>query len=495
MKLMQEGIRAERYLVCWRGLDKQLQVVSSQGLDAEAVFVSEALSVTLLEEVAASGEPRWSDEKKSLDGSLTFLLAGIKSYMCVPVKFPGRPETAVLYVDDRKTVARFSYTDYTNLLNLARKIGNPTAHVNQRMAAAPPPGLRAPEVRAEQTFKLPIAQQVSFFRSMATFIQAGIPLLHALHALAQSGESPVLKRFCDSLHRLLLKGNPLSDGCARLSNFSPMVLHMLKSAESSGQLAEVLSQLAIYLEENYARQGRIRTALVYPAIVLCASLVMAVVLPTFVLRDQLKSYTSLADLPLPTKILVLVGDIARFPGTWVGGVILLLLLPRLAKRLFGYGRIRRFIHHFSLTASPTARAYCAWQEVSLASSLGLQLKSGVNLLQALRTSLAVSGSPLLMDVSDDILEKVRQGETLSRALQLAPGISKPFRQLLVAGEESGHIVSALEWIARAAKLDFDHAVDTSIRLIEPMAMMIMGVIVGVVTLGTLLPSLKMMESI
>lgn len=494
LKLMQKGIRAERYLVCWRGMDHKLRVVAAQGMDEKALFVSEALSVSLLEGVASSGEPCWSDQDQALEGSLTFMLAGIKSYICVPVKFPGRPEAGLLYVDDRKTVARFTYTDYTNLLNIARKVGNPTAPPSQKLPP-PPPSARPAEVKAVGTYKLPIGQQVSFFRSMSTFIQSGIPLLHGLHALGQSGESPLLKKFCDALHRHLLKGNPLSEGCQRLSNFSPMVLHMLKSAESSGQLAQVLNQLAIYLEESYARVGRIRSALVYPIIVLCASLVMAVVLPTFVLRDQLKSYTTMAELPLPTKILVTVGDIARFPGTWVATTVLLLLLPRLTRKLLGDGRIQRFYHQFFCSFSPTARAYCAWQEVSLASSLGLQLKAGVNLLQALRTSLAVSGSPLLTDVSEKILERVRQGDTLSRALELAPGISKPFRQLLIAGEESGHIVSALEWIARSAKLDFDHAIDTSIRLIEPMAMLLMGVVVGIVTLGTLLPSLKMMESI
>lgn len=491
LKLMQDGIQAERYLVCWRGLDEQLQVVASIGLDAKALFISEALSVSLLEEVASTGEPCWSDQQKILDGSLTFLLAGIKSYMCVPIKFTGRPETAVLYVDDRKTVARFSYTDYTNLLNLARRLGNPTA--NQKFAPSPKQAGRPADVKSENVYKLPIAQQVSFFRSLSTFINAGIPLLHGIHALAQNAESKLLQGFCDGLHRILLKGNPLSEGCRRLGNFSPMVLHMLKSAENSGQLAEVLGQLAVYLEENYARQARIRSALVYPTLVLAASLAMAIVLPTFVLRDQLKSYTTMAELPIPTKILVWVGDIARFPGSWLVAIIGAFLLPRLGRKLLADGRVRRVLHRAFWMAGPTARSYCAWQEVSLASALGLQLKSGVNLLEALRTSLLVSGSPLLMDASEDILEKVRQGEALSKALELAPGISKPFRQLLVAGEESGHIVSALQWISNSAKLDFDHAVDTSIRLIEPMAMLLMGVIVGVVTLGTLLPSLKLME--
>ena len=481
---MQSGIRAERYLVCWRGLDHKLQVVAAYGMDQKALFVSEALSVSLLEGVATSGEPCWSDQEHTLDGSLTFMLAGIKSYICVPVKFPGRAESGLLYVDDRKNVARFSYTDYTNMLNIARKVGNPSAPSSAKLPPPPPSSSpRAPEAQAKGLHELKIAHQVSFFRSMSTFIQSGIPLLHGLHALGQSGESPQLKKFCEALHRHLLKGNPLSEGCQRLSNFSPMVLHMLKSAESSGQLAQVLNQLALYLEESYGRSARIRSALVYPTIVLMASLVMAVVLPTFVLRDQLKSYTTMAELPLPTKILVMIGDVARFPGTWVAAVVALLLLPALTSKILGDGRIQRSYHQFFCSFSPTARAYCAWQEVSLASSLGLQLKSGVNLLQALRTSLAVSGSPLLADVSEKIIDKVRNGETLSKALKMAPGISKPFLQLLTAGEESGHIVSALEWIARAAKLDFDHAVDTSIRLIEPMAMLLMGVIVGAVYLA------------
>ncbi|MFN8609091.1 MAG: type II secretion system F family protein [Vulcanimicrobiota bacterium] len=397
----------------------------------------------------------------------------------------------MLYVDDRKTVARFSYTDYTNLLNLARRIGNPTA--SQKFSPGPKPTVRPAELKSENVFKLPNAQQVSFFRSLSTFINAGIPLLHGIHALAQNAESKIQQEFCEALHRVLLKGSPLSEGCRRLGNFSAMVLHMLKSAENSGQLAEVLGQLALYLEENYSRLARIRSALVYPALVLAASLAMAVILPTFVLRDQLKSYTSMQELPIPTKLLVLVGDVARFPGTWVALAVALFLLPRMLRKLMADGRVRRVYHRLFWLAGPTARPYCAWQEVSLASSLGLQLKAGVNLLEALRTALLVSGSPLLMDASEEILDKVRNGKQLSKALELAPGISKPFRQLLVAGEESGHIVSALSWIANAAKLDFDHAVDTSIRLIEPMAMLLMGLIVGVVTLGTLLPSLKLME--
>jgi len=95
--------------------------------------------------------------------------------MCVPVRFPGRSETAVLYVDDRKTVARFSFTDYSNLLNVARRIGNPAA--SKKFIQSPKSEkleIKAAEtVKSNEQFKLPIAQQVTFFRSLATFIQAG----------------------------------------------------------------------------------------------------------------------------------------------------------------------------------------------------------------------------------------------------------------------------------------------------------------------------------
>ncbi|MBT9584836.1 type II secretion system F family protein [bacterium] len=496
---LRELIKAERYLVSWWGEKQVITVVGSFGLDGENIF-TEALSLSLLEEVARTQEPRWSDHDQAEEFSLTFMLSGIKSYLCIPVKFSDPRGTGLLYADDRKRIAQFSFTDYSNVLNLARRLGQPVKQTASRRPPPPAPAVTTPSgpsgpASVQNRCTLPVGQQVTFFRSMATFVQAGIPLLHGLHALAQHGESTRLKNFCTELHRYLLKGNPFSAGCGRLGQFSAMVLQLLTCAENSGQLALVLSQLAQYLEESHKRRIAFLQALIYPGFVLSACLALVIALPTFVLRDQLRAYEAMGGLPLPTRLLLWIGNIASSPISWLVLAALLLALPAIMRSLLRRPETTRLWHEFLWKNPISGRAYCAWQEASLASSLSLQLKAGVPLLEALQSSLLVGGSPLLESQAPIVLEHVRQGDPLSEALMLTPAIRPTFRQMLVAGEESGHLISSLEWISRAAKLEFDQSLDTALQLMEPVIMATMGVVVGFVCLGTLLPSLRLLESI
>lgn len=500
LKRLRETVRAERYLVAWRkpGEQKGFSVVSAFGIDPESLWVSEAVSISLLEEVLQTGEPRWSDQDQTHEGSLTFLLAGIKSYVCVPIKFPVDQGIALLYADDRKNIAHFNFTDFTNVLNLARRLAYPGEGTNRMPPSPIPPPPPRPSVTLEGSqgkWKLKTRHQIAFFRSMATFIQSGIPVLHALHALGQQGESRELRGLCQDLHRYLCKGNALSEGCKKLARFSPMVLYMLTSAENSGQLAEVLGHLAQFLEESYNRRQRVRHALVYPCLILVACLGMAIALPTFILRDQLQTYATMGALPLPTQVLLWVGNTARSPFPWLALPGICLSAPWWVPKILHHPRFRYALHRFLLANPITHRTYCAWQEVSLATSLGLQMRAGVSILSALDVAVKVGGSPLLEEYSEALLEKVRFGDTLSTALMQAPGIGKPFCQMLVAGEESGHVVRALDWVGQSAKLEFDHTLDTTVQLIEPLMMLLMGLLVGFVTLGTLLPSLRMLDNL
>ena len=493
LKQLRALVKGERYLVAWFNPAQQLEVVAAFGFDVEKFFVSEALSISLLQDTACSGESRWSDQDVLPDGSLTFLLAGIKSYICVPVKLP--QGVGILYVDDRKAVARFNFTDYNNVLNLARRLVAPVDTVPARPVARSMPVKASTEGSPAGTKPLPIAQQVSFFRSLATFLQAGIPLLHGLYSLGEQGETARLKAFCSELHRLLLRGNALSAGCQKLGGFSPMVQHMLLCAEKSGQLVTVLSHLAEYLEESHARRQRLAQAMVYPAIVLLVCLGMAIVLPTYVLRDQLRSYAAMGPLPWPTQVLVWVGDVASSPWSWAAAVAGAFLLPLAIKFLTRQPRVQAWLHRALLGNPITGRLYRSRQEVTLATALQLQLHAGVSLLDALHSSLHACNSPLIDGKAPELIEMVRQGETLAKVFRATPGLGRPFCQMLQAGEESGHVVSALQWVARSAKLDFDLSLDTALRLVEPLVMVLMGLVVGVITLGSLLPSLTMLDKL
>jgi len=485
MKALRAAVKAERYLILWYPTEAEYpQIVASLGFDESKLFVSEALSLSLLQQAARTGESCWSDETLLENGSLTFVLAGIKSFLCVAVRYPNG--TGILYVDDRKVIGRFHYTDFANVLNLGRRLANPTA-ANPSAASS---RVRSLEVSAAAvgSVRLPLRLQVSFFRTMATFLQSGIPLLHGLNSLAEQGEGP-LRDYCRQLHKALLRGNPFSESCRKLGGFSPIVLHMLLCAERSGQLAEVLATLAQFLEDSHSRRQHLIQAMVYPMVVLSACLALAVVLPTFVLRDQLQAYVAQGPLPLPTQLLVWVGDAARSPFPWVALLLGILALPSLLRRITA--REWGFLHRLLLNNPVTRRLYCARQEVTLATTLQMQLRAGVPLLEALQGSLEACDSPLIEVAA--VLEKARQGQTLAQTMRGLPGLGRSFCPLLVAGEETGHAVQTLEWISRSAKLEYDLALDTALRLVEPVMMVLMGLVVGVVTLGTLLPSLRLLE--
>jgi type II secretory pathway component PulF len=494
LKQLRALVKGERYLVAWARPAQQLEVVAAFGFDVQKIFVSEALSMSLLLDVAQTGEARWSDEDLTCDGSLTFMLAGIKSYICVPVKFP--EGLGILYTDDRKVVARFNYTDYANVLNLARRLVSP-AEPGQPARPLPNPkrGAMQPPVDSPTADlrPLPMAQQVNFFRCLATFLQAGIPLLHALYALGEQGETPRLKSYCKDLHRQLLRGSALSEACQKLGGFSAMVQHMLVCAEKSGQLASVLKHLSEYLEEGHARKQRLGQAMVYPAIVLLVCLAMAVILPTYVLRDQLRGYAAMGPLPWPTQVLVWVGNLASSPWLWGALILWVAMLPGMLRRLSKMPALQRGLHRLLLGNPLTGRLYRARQEVTLATALQLQLQAGVPLLESLRGSFQACSSPLIEASAPQLIDQVRQGEPLAKVFQATPGLSRPFCQMIQAGEETGHVVRALDWVARSAKLDFDLSLDTALRLVEPVVMVLMGLVVGVITLGSLLPSLNLLE--
>ncbi len=499
MPAFQKLLPAQRYLAAWLVPGQPLEVLESVGFDSDRLLVSEAISLSVLEEVAQSGEGQWSGQGKLADGSLTFMLAGIKAYVCVPVKMFQAGGTGLLYADDLESVTRFSYTDFANALNFGRRLGAPAEKPSRVRAAAAPVKASLPlgeeiEVVVSR-HRIPIAQQVSFFRSMATFMSAGIPLLHGLHALSVQGESKVMREFSQELYAALLRGQSLSEACQRNSPFRPMVVHMLACAERSGQLSTVLNLLSEYLEETHSRRQRLLQALVYPAFVLLLCVLMAVVLPTFILRDQLQSYAHLGDLPWATKALLLVGNLARSGWTWAALALLLGGFPLAWKKMMANLRFKQSVLRGLLAFPPTRRITMAWHEVSLATTLALQLKSGVSVLEALHSAIRAVGSPLLEGQADRLVGYLRDGETLSFSLSKAPGVGRPFCQMLRAGEESGHVVTALEWLQRNAKLDFDHALETALSLVEPFVMLFLGVVVGIVTLGSLLPSLKLLEQL
>jgi type II secretory pathway component PulF len=322
-------------------------------------------------------------------------------------------------------------------------------------------------------------KQASLFRILGAFVHAGIPLLQGLSALALQGETPRLRELTAQVHKHVSRGNRLSEGLGRFGEFDDLVLPLLQAAESSGKLDEVFRMLSEHLDDKQDRRRKVQSALVYPSLVLGAGVTMALTVPPMVLKDQLRSFGTVG-LPLPTRMLLFMSH----PLFW-----LLLLL--------GAGVIWRCtkIPGWQGRLPVLKRVYASGIEVSLATTLALQLGAGVALLPAVENSIHACRLPRGDALARGVLAQLREGEPLVRALRLMKVLRKTFLSMLASGEEAGKTVEALEWNARVCKLEYEQCLDNAVRLLEPAVMVLLGIIVGVIALGSLLPTLQLLQTV
>lgn len=481
LRELRATVQGERYLVAWFPEPEQFEVVASFGFEVERIEISEFLSLTILKGVAKRVQARWSDpDLPGDDGTLSYQLSGIKSYLCIPVKLEGG--VGILYADHRSARNLFTFTDLTNAQNLARRLTRPGTSAAPPRAPPPPTPLPPAAEREAPQSRLPATHQVNLLRCLAVLLQAGISLLAALESLAEQAETRRLRLYCSGLREQVMQGRALSDAMRGQGGYPRWVDRMLLSAERSGQLVLVLQSLADHLERGASRRRRLAQSLQYPAAVLLLVMLGVLLLAPQLLRGPLQA---MGPLPWPTRALLLLSE----PFCWIG----LTLLVAGSVRLLSTSSTRLWLHRLLLNCSLTRRVYQARQEVTLATSLQLQLQAGVPLLEALRSAFLLCDPPDLTAQAAVSLGRVTQGDPLSEALAPLPWLGAWFCHLLRAGEESGHTVNSLGWIARAAQLEFDDALDRAQSLLEPLVLLLLGVLVGLVCVATLMPTLQMLE--
>jgi len=333
---------------------------------------------------------------------------------------------------------------------------------------------------------------VLLFRSLSTFMQSGIPLLRSLECLAQQGETENLRQASHQLADELLKGSALSAAFTRHQLCPEFAVQLLRCAERSGQLAAIMERLAGHYLEQYTRRARLRAALTYPLIMLVVSLAMAVLIPTLVLKDLLRSFESQGALPWPTALLVLIGRLASSPWFWLGLLVATVLLVRAAP---GWERWKRPAHTFLAHAPGLGNFYRCHVHIQFLTCLAIQLRAGLPLLGALREAIDSPGSPLLDDSRALVLTAVMDGLPLSQALLKEPLLGDSLSRYLEAGEETGRLDVVLEWMARMTQDKLEYLQDGLMSLLEPFILLVMGIVAGVVTTGTLLPTFQVLDQL
>lgn len=493
-------LKAQRYVVLGsRG--GELELVASHGVDGD-LYRSAVISHAVFERVWQSGEPVLSEDFGATDwradfDSNTFLLSDIQSVLCVPVFDAERKVMAVLYADHLTRKKAFSFTDLLNVRRLASRFEPrpPAPEPLRRAAPAPTVAPRAaPALSAPATVPLVLRakDRLMLLRTLSNYLEAGISLLQGLEGLAAAGETPAIRTVADRTASSLLAGRPLSMALAAAGEFPSYVVRALQVGERSGALSQVLHRLSVTEERAWQNRQRLISQLAYPLFLLVACLILATALPSCVLSGQLQALQNQGqELPALSLWMLRVGQWLARPSSWLIAVVGAWLLLRSLPRLLQTPAVQRNMMRIPYVGGVLSR-YC---ELHCCLSLALTLGVGMSLLEAVPLAVNSCGLGGLEPLGEAVLVKLRNGVPLSVAVRVLPFFTSSTRAMLYAGEESGKVASSLEASARLLQIDLESALDSATAALEPAILLLMGLLVGTVTLAALLPSVRLIESL
>ena len=336
-----------------------------------------------------------------------------------------------------------------------------------------------------------------FFRSLGSMFEAGVPIHRALENLGQQGSSPGYRKAAHSISSSIQMGKALSRAMGEHPRqFSSLHLRLIQSGEQSGRLGHVLLSLADYEEKSLALTRQVKGSLVTPLFISLVCLAMVLVLPPLCLQGMLLMLKdSGVALPWPTRVLLEVSRWLSSPWFYGGALAALGVLVWLAILVMRRPGVRLGIWRGLLQVPMIGPLLRVLAVVRFSQTLGSMLQSGNNLLLSVSLAAQTSGNAVLQEGIEQALQQLREGESLAHSLEVTGFFPKSFLSTLVAGEESGSLVLLLRELVKLLELDFRYRLEVFTSALEPMMMMVVGLVVGFVSLAALLPMLKVVESL
>jgi type IV pilus assembly protein PilC len=343
--------------------------------------------------------------------------------------------------------------------------------------------------------KVKLDDLLIFSRQLATLIDAGIPLVHAMGILSDQIENKNLKSVVVTVRQDISAGMSFCDALGKHPKvFSDFFINMVKAGESSGQLDDVLDRLASYLEKSAALTRKIRSSLVYPSVVVTMAMAITAVLLLKVVPTFKGIFDTLGGtLPLPTRILIGISDLFRLYFLFVAAT--LIILGFLFKKYINTKKGRYNFDKTKLKAPILGTLFRKVAVAKFARTFSTLVRSGVSILNALEIVSKTSGNKVVEEAVVNSSVSVKEGEPLSKPLSKS-GVFPPMVCAMInVGEQTGQLEKMLSKIADFYDEQVDAATSALTSMIEPLVIAFLGIVIGGIVISLFLPIFKITELI
>lgn len=362
--------------------------------------------------------------------------------------------------------------------------------------------LKVGEKKQSKEIELPWAGRIKsadmtiMTRQLSTMVSSGMSILRALNVLERQTENDKLKKVLAVVRRNVESGVPLSDALERHPEvFNPLYVSMVRAGETGGVLESSLHRVADQLEKDDALRRQIKSAMVYPTVIVTFAAIVLLALITFlvpVFEGIFKQFDG--ELPLITRFTVGLSDLIT--GRWylilAGTIAVVWAFRRWKSSEKGRRQWQRFCLRIPMKIGDIVQkvALARWSR-----TLSALLAAGVPLLQALEITGKTAGNVVVEDAMDDIRASVRSGGSISAPMKTATIFPPMVTHMVGVGEETGALDTMLSKIADFYEDQVAAAVKSLTSILEPVMLVVVGGIVGFVVIAMYLPMFKLYDQI
>ena len=331
-----------------------------------------------------------------------------------------------------------------------------------------------------------------FTRQLSTMMKSGVPLLQAFDIVGKGHSNPAVAKLLGDIKADVETGSSLSASFRKYPlYFDALFCNLVGAGEQAGILDTLLDRLATYKEKIMAIKGKIKSALFYPISIIVVAFGITAVIMIFVIPAFKQLFDGFgADLPAPTLIVMAISDIfvtywwAIF-GAIGGGLWFFLYTWKRSEKMQSI--MDRLVLKLPIFGAVIRKATIA----RFARTLSTMFSAGVPLVEALDSVAGASGNRVYYDATKRIQSEISTGTSLTVAMQNADVFPNMVLQMTAIGEESGALDSMLSKVADFYEAEVDDAVDAISSLMEPVIMVVLGVLIGGLVIAMYLPIFKM----
>lgn len=334
-------------------------------------------------------------------------------------------------------------------------------------------------------------------RQLAICLDSGLPLLRALKTLLKQEKHPALREALDGIGESVESGSNFSEALSQYPKiFNHLFVNMVKAGEAGGILDEILSRLAEFMEKAERIRNKVKGAMVYPVVVLIMATLILVFLMVFIIprfEDIFNDLLSGQELPALTRAVMTFSEGMR--DQWYFHILAVAIIIVGSKLIHRTGKGASVIDAIKLKMPVFGVLFRKASVARFSRTLGTLLQSGVPILQALNIVRDTAGNQIISDCIMQIHDSVKEGDTIADPMAASGAFPDMVVSMVDVGEETGALPEMLIKIAEAYDDEVDTTVEGLTSVIEPLMIVFLAVIVGVIVVSMFLPLIGIIDNL